>query len=152
MKPVRRAAGFRWQDVDVLAYKPFDDEGEKGEKFRDVTRQLLFGPDLGLGCELRYFEVEPGGHSTLEKHEHVHAVVILRGRGRVLIGDRVWDVAAADLVHVPPNTLHQFRPAGDEPLGFLCMVDAERDRPTLPTADEIEALRATPEAAGFFRV
>ena len=145
VKPVRRASGFRWQDVEVLEYKP------DGEKFRDVTRQLLFAPDLGLGCELRYFEVEPGGHSTLEKHEHVHAVVILRGRGRVLIGDRVWDVEERDLIHVPANTVHQFRPSQDEPLGFLCMVDAERDRPRAPDTAELEALRAVPETAEFFR-
>jgi quercetin dioxygenase-like cupin family protein len=142
---VRRAEGFRWQDVDLLAYQ------SQGEKFRDVTRQLLFGPDTGLGCELRYFEVEPGGHSTLEKHGHVHAVVILRGKGRVLIGERVWDVEAHDLVHVPPHTLHQFRSGGDAPLGFLCMVDAERDRPEPPSGAELERLRAQPATAGFFR-
>lgn len=146
MKPVRRARGFRWEDVEPLAYKP------EGDRFRDVTRQLLFGPDTGLGCELRYFEVEPGGHSTLEKHAHVHAVVILRGRGRVLVGDRVWDVEPRDLVHVPSNTLHQFRPSADEPLGFLCMVDAERDRPEPPSPRELEALRAAPDTAGFFRI
>ncbi len=146
VKPVRRASEFRWEDVDLLAYKPL------GDKFRSVTRQLLFGPDLGLGCELRYFEVEPDGHSTLEKHEHVHAVVILRGRGRVLIGDCIWDVEPRDLVHVPANTLHQFRPSTAEPLGFLCMVDAARDRPQQPSEREIEALRAAPATAGFFRV
>ncbi len=146
LKPVRRASEFRWEDVDLLAYKPL------GDKFRSVTRQLLFGPDLGLGCELRYFEVEPDGHSTLEKHEHVHAVVILRGRGRVLIGDCIWDVEPRDLVHVPANTLHQFRPSADQPLGFLCMVDAARDRPQEPSERELEALRAAPATAGFFRV
>ena len=146
LKPVRRASEFRWEDVDLLAYKP------EGGRFRSVTRQLLFGPELGLGCELRYFEVEPGGHSTLEKHEHVHAVVILRGRGRVLIGDCIWDVGPRDLVHVPANTLHQFRPSADQPLGFLCMVDAARDRPQQPSEREIEALRAAPATGAFFRV
>lgn len=145
MKPVRRAQGFDWEDVERLDYKP------QGEKFRDVTRRLLFGPDAGLECELRYFEVEPGGHSTLERHRHVHAVVILRGRGRVLIGDRVWDVEPRDLVHVPADTFHQFRPVGDEPLGFLCMVDRERDRPQAPAPEELEALRASPEVAAFLR-
>lgn len=145
VSPVRRAGGFRWEEVELLAYK------SPTEKFRDVTRQLLFGTDAGLACELRYFEVEAGGHSTLEKHAHVHAVVILRGPGRVLIGDRVWDVEPHDLVHVPANTLHQFRPSGDEPLGFLCMVDAERDRPQEPNQQELEALRSAPDTAGFFR-
>jgi mannose-6-phosphate isomerase-like protein (cupin superfamily) len=78
--------------------------------------------------------------------------VILRGRGRVLIGDCIWDVGPRDLVHVPANTLHQFRPSADQPLGFLCMVDAARDRPQQPSEREIEALRAAPATAAFFRV
>jgi len=35
---------------------------------------------------------------------------------------------------------HQFRAATDEPLGFLCMVTAERDRPQLPDAAEVEVI------------
>ena len=121
MKPVRRAEGFDWEDVERLAYKP------EGEKFRDVSRQLLFGPETGLRAELRYFEVAPGGHSTLEKHEHVHAVVILRGRGRVLVGDRVWDVEPRDLVHVLER---------DRSSGFVVRRFYARDangQPTLPS-------------------
>ena len=35
--------------------------------FRDVTRQVLFDQP-SLACQLRYFEVGPGGHTTLERH------------------------------------------------------------------------------------
>jgi len=38
-------------------------------------------------------------------------------------------------VRVAPGDPHQFRNTGTEPLGFLCVVDAERDRPT-PLADD----------------
>ena len=54
--------------VDVLEYKR-----DRGAPFRDVTRQVLFD-DPPLACQLRYFEVAPGGHTTLERHEHAHAV------------------------------------------------------------------------------
>ena len=67
-------AGFRWQGVDRLAYKE-----EGSAPFKDITRQVLFA-DPALGCELRYFEMAAGGYSTLERHEHVHAVMIFRGR------------------------------------------------------------------------
>jgi hypothetical protein len=33
-------------------------------------------------------------------------------------------------------TWHQFLADAGEPLGFLCMVPSERDRPQLPTADQ----------------
>ena len=136
-------SGYRWEAVDVLAYK-FD----AASPFRDVTRQTLFRRD-DLAGELRYFEVAPGGHSTLERHAHVHAVLILRGRGRCLVGDAVHPVHEHDLVTVPPRTWHQFRAAADAPLGFLCMVDAVRDKPELPDDAALEAMRAHLAVAGF---
>lgn len=121
---------------------------EPGVPYRDVTRQVLFG-DPTLASELRYFEVALAGYTTLERHEHAHAVVILRGHGRVLVGARVFEVREHDLVHVPALTWHQFRAASDAPLGFLCMVDAQRDRPQLPSADDLAALRRDPSIAAF---
>ncbi|MEQ8195673.1 MAG: cupin domain-containing protein [Rhodospirillales bacterium] len=134
---------FRWEGVEQLAYK---EEGEA--PFKAVTRQVLFR-DPDLKCELRYFEVAPGGHTTLERHEHIHAVMILRGAGQCLVGDDVREVKERDLVTVPPLTWHQLRAGGDQPLGFLCMVNAERDRPQLPGEDDLEKLKADPKVAAF---
>ncbi|MBX9608737.1 MAG: cupin domain-containing protein [Gammaproteobacteria bacterium] len=136
---------FQWQDVDVLAYKQ-----EGAAPFKDVTRQVLF-EDPALACQWRYFEVAPGGHTTLEKHQHVHAVMVIRGRGQALVGEHLHDLAAHDLVTVPPNTWHQFRAPADEPLGFLCLVNAERDRPQLPNDADLAALRTDPAVADFIR-
>jgi hypothetical protein len=49
-------------------------------------------------------------------------------------------------------TWHQFRADPDQPLGFLCMVNAERDRPQLPTESDLATLRAIPNVAAFIRV
>jgi quercetin dioxygenase-like cupin family protein len=144
--PVRRFNdGFRWAGVDLMEYKT-----EGSAPFRDITRQVLFG-DPALACQMRYFEVQPHGYSTLERHEHVHAVMIVRGRGRCLIGDAVHTVETHDLVTIPSMTWHQFRPVGQEPLGFLCMVNAERDRPQLPTDDDLKRIRLRPDVAAFLR-
>ncbi len=134
--------GFRWDGVDLHAYK-----AEGSAPFQDISRQTLFKGDH-LAGELRYFEIAPDGHSTLERHQHAHAVMILRGRGRCLVGSEVRTVAPFDLVSVPPMIWHQFRADG-EPLGFLCMVDRERDRPQLPTDEELAALRAHPQIGAF---
>jgi quercetin dioxygenase-like cupin family protein len=146
-RDVRHAqpVGMTWEEVPVLAYKR---EGEA--PFKDVTRQVLF-EDPALAAQLRYFEVAPGGHTTLERHQHVHAVVIVRGRGRCLIGETVHDLAERDLVHIPTMTWHQFRAPADEALGFLCLVNADRDRPQLPDEEALRALRARPEVAEFIR-
>ena len=86
--------------------------------------------------ELRYFEIAPGGYSTLERHEHTHAVLILRGHGIVQIGSETQALGERDLVTVDPLIWHQFHAAPDSPLGFLCLVARERDRPQLPGDDE----------------
>jgi quercetin dioxygenase-like cupin family protein len=143
MSGVRRfaadAAGdFRWDAVDLLRYKQ-----EGSAPFKDITRQVLFSqPDQA--CELRYFEVAPGGYSTLERHEHTHAVLILRGHGSVRLGESVQPVAERDLVTVDPLTWHQFHAAADAPLGFLCLVSKERDKPQLPSDDEAARLLKNP--------
>lgn len=135
--------GFRWQGVEHLPYKE-----EGSAPFKAISRQVLFA-DPGQSSELRYFEMAAGGYSTLERHEHFHAVMILRGRGHCLLGDEVRPVAAFDLVTVAAWTWHQFRATAGEPLGFLCMVDARRDRPQLPDAADLAALRADPRRAAF---
>jgi mannose-6-phosphate isomerase-like protein (cupin superfamily) len=117
-----------------------------------VTRQVLFGPEAGGASELRYFEVAPGGWTTLERHDHVHQVVVLRGRGRALVGERVLALGPLDCLRVPPGTWHQLRADAGEALGFLCLVDRERDRPQRPGREELAALRRLPEVAAFIRV
>jgi mannose-6-phosphate isomerase-like protein (cupin superfamily) len=139
----RARPDYRWEGVERLPYKE-----EERARFKSVSRQVLFS-DPDLAGELRYFEVEPGGFTSLERHEHMHGVLILRGRGKCLVGTEVRAVEPHDLVTVPAWTWHQFRATADEPLGFLCMVNAGRDKPQLPTEAELAALRAEPAVAEF---
>src|SRR5436305_10215985 len=138
-------ADYTWDGVELLPYKE-DDRA----LFQSITRQVLFS-DPELQGELRYFEVAPGGFSTLERHEHMHAVLILRGCGHCLIENEVKSLDTHDLVTVPAMTWHQFRATKGEPLGFLCMVNAERDKPQLPTADDIDRMSANADVAAFLK-
>jgi mannose-6-phosphate isomerase-like protein (cupin superfamily) len=135
--------GYRWEGVAHLPYKQ-----EGSAPFRAISRQVLFS-EADLGCELRYFEMEPGGHSSLERHEHMHAVMILRGHGMCLLGDTVRHVKPHDLVTIPAWTWHQFRATEGEALGFICMVNQARDKPELPKERDLAELKANPEIAAF---
>ena len=135
--------GFRWDGVPVHPYK-----NAAAAPFRAITRQVLFN-DPALGCELRYFEMAPGGFSTLERHEHAHNVMILRGEGDCLVGQAVRAVRPHDLIAIPALVWHQFRATRGEPLGFLCMVNRERDRPQLPSEQQLADLRTNPAVAAF---
>ncbi len=137
---------FNWETIPVLAYK------EEGSHFRSITRQVLFDGDPQLQCQWRYFEIASEGNSTLERHEHIHVVMIIRGKGKVLVGAEVSPLNTFDVVQIPSLTWHQFRATEGEPLGFLCLVNTERDRPQLPDANALEELRNNPQIAEFIRV
>ena len=144
--PFRNAQpGFRW---DGVAYMPYKQDGSA--PFKDISRQVLFH-EHDLGCELRYFEMDAGGYSTLERHEHAHAVMILRGSGKCMVGGEVRPVKQFDLVSIPSMAWHQFRATDGEPLGFLCMVNVLRDRPQVPTEHEVAALKSDPTVARFLK-
>lgn len=136
----------RWRGVDVLPYKP------AGTHFRDISRQLLFAGEADLPVEIRYFEIEASGHSTLERHQHSHWVMVLDGEGHVLVGDHVAPIRTHDIVRIPAWTWHQFRAEPGRGLGLLCVVAMERDRPTRPSEEDLARLREDPEVAEFIRV
>lgn len=116
-----RHSGAGWDGVRVLPYKA--DDGS----FAGITRRILAAP-ADAGFEVRYFEIDPDGHSSFERHAHVHVVVCHRGRGRVRLGDEVHEVGYGDVVYVGPNEPHEFLNPYSEPFGFLCIVDRDRDR------------------------
>ena len=123
---LRFSGDFRWEGVPVTEYKQASDH------WAGVARMMLVG-DRGerTGFHVRYFEIAPGGFSSLEHHAHEHAVVVLRGRGCVQLPDGDHDLAFGDTVYVAPHEPHRFRnPSDREPFGFLCIVDANRDAPS----------------------
>lgn len=110
---------YRWEGISVEPYAPGDP--------RAGTRQVLIGPaDAAPTFALRYFELAPGTQSSLDSHAHEHGVYILHGRGRVKLGESEHELDPGDVVYVSPNDSHSFHAAGDEPLGFLCIVPARR--------------------------
>lgn len=142
----RHEGDFRWEGVPVLNYK------EEGTHFKAISRQVLFHGGPKLSAELRYFEIEPGGHSTLERHDHLHSVMVIRGRGQVLVGDAIYPAGLNDLIYVPSFTWHQFRASEGESFGFLCLVNPERDRPQRPDEAQAAQLKAIPQVGEFIRL
>jgi mannose-6-phosphate isomerase-like protein (cupin superfamily) len=132
---VLRFDRYRWDSVETREYKT------EGTHFREITRQTLLGEGPGeepLRYLTRYFEIQPGGYSSLERHRHPHVVMVIRGSGRVVLGSEVHPIGPFDCVYIAPATIHQFQATGGEPLGFVCIVDRERDRPELVRAEEAD--------------
>jgi quercetin dioxygenase-like cupin family protein len=107
---------FDWEGVNLSRYPP-------GKEMQGVSVRWLIGPAEGAAnFAVRYFEIESGGWTSLDQHGHDHGVVILRGRGQVLLGQEERQVACGDVVYIPPHEVHQLKNIGDEPFGFLCVI------------------------------
>jgi len=131
---VIKCSDYQWANVPREEYK------DDASCYKGVHRYSLLGEkedEQQLNFQTRYFEVAPGGYTSLEFHRHPHSVVIIKGQGSVILGNDVYGLGLHDVVYISPETLHQFQADKDEPLGFLCMVDRYRDRPTLPDNEEL---------------
>ena len=122
--PGTSAAPHTWSGVALEDYKA------PAAHHCGVLRSVLAGGETDrTRFEVRYFEILPGGFSSREHHRHEHVVVVLRGRGGVWLGGTWHEVGFGDTVYVAPDEVHQLRNTAEEPFGFLCVVDGERDRP-----------------------
>ena len=72
--------------------------------------------------ELRYFEVQKGGKTSIDEHPYEHEVFVLRGRGKLLKGDKEHPLRPNDAILIEPNEKHRLLQEGEEALGFLCIV------------------------------
>jgi ribulose-bisphosphate carboxylase large chain len=127
-KVIRHNGDFNWREVALEPYK------QTTETWKGITRRELVGKRGESPCfHVRYFEIVPGGHSTMEQHDHEHVVIPLRGRGEAQLGCYIHRVGFGDVVYVAPSDPHQFRNPAEatEPFGLLCIVNAERDVPRL---------------------
>ena len=145
---ILREANFRWEGIEQEAYKA------EGTHFSGARRQTLVGQPAGQQApafETRSFEVEPGGYTTLERHEHTHVVIVLRGEAEVVLDQRVEAITPLDCAYIAPWAWHQIHAVGTETLGFLCIVDRDRDRPQRPDPQHLDELRRTPAVARRIR-
>ena len=118
---------FDWSGRESIAYKDV-----KQTSFKNIKRIELIGKQLEQ-CEfdLRYFEIDKQGYSSKEKHLHTHVIIIARGHGKVIVDNREYDVKENDVLYIKPMSTHQLVNSGSEKFGFYCIVDRERDKPTV---------------------
>jgi quercetin dioxygenase-like cupin family protein len=112
---------FRWENIPLRAY------GLENSTAQGATRQILIGDDEGSpNFNLRYFAVQPGGHTSLDQHAHDHGVYVLHGHARLRLSEEIQEIHPGDVVYISGNEVHQFFTLGAEPFGFLCVVPARR--------------------------
>ena len=85
-----------------------------------VSRILLHDGDLAeTRLTVTWVDVAPGSGQRPHGHAPEQVYVVLRGRGRMRVGDEELVVGEGDLIHIPPGTLHGIENLADEVLTYV---------------------------------
>ena len=118
---------FRWEGVES---EPYKFSTHRGGEFCGASRQVLIGANgERVKFHVRYFELEPGGFTSLERHRHSHVMIAVRGRGLARVGSETVRLSPMDTLYIGPDQPHQLSAPGRGKFGFFCIVDAKRDEP-----------------------
>jgi quercetin dioxygenase-like cupin family protein len=117
---------LRWKGVRDELYKT------EGGEWSNIVRRVLIGSHGETAkFHVRYFEIASGGCSSLERHRHEHVVICVRGEGTVQTGEKRSTMKYMDTLYISPDTVHQLSNPFEAPFGFLCIVNAKRDKPKI---------------------
>ena len=112
--------------IDQVGQQQMSMPGAEGVRMR-----LMIGREDGAPTfAMRQFEVEPGGHTPLHRHNYEHEVLIVEGSGRIADSDdgaSTREIGAGDVVFIPANQVHQFRNESQKPFKFMCLVPTHFD-------------------------
>jgi len=90
--------------------------------------QVLLGPGDGApNMAMRRFIMGPGGGMPRHTNSVEHEQFVLRGRARVGVGDRVYEVGPQSVLYIPAGAPHYYEVL-EAPFEFLCMVPNAEDR------------------------
>ncbi len=97
-----------------------------------TTIQVLISSEEAPNFAMRRIVMQAGGSMPLHTNTVEHEQLVLGGRGRVGLGDEIYEVEKDDVLFIPAGLPHFYETIGDEPFVFLCSV------PNL--VDEVEVL------------
>ena len=94
-----------------------------GEKFFSGRHTRVFiGPQSPVQAEnfvSGFVIIEPGGRVPLHEHEQEEVYYVLKGRGKMTVGEETQTMQAVSAVYIPSNTRHTLSNSGDEELHML---------------------------------
>jgi quercetin dioxygenase-like cupin family protein len=93
-------------------------EGVQGARKANVIGKQEGWPEHTL----RVFRIASGGFTPRHQHVWEHVNYVIKGRGRLRIGDEISELKEKDFAYVPPNTEHQFENPYGEDFEFICIV------------------------------
>jgi quercetin dioxygenase-like cupin family protein len=105
-------------NVDEIPERGINRKYMEGVSVRYLIVEEFGAPNF----ELRYFELEKGSVSSLDRHPYEHEVFVIKGSGTLELEGTAYDLREGDAVLIEPNERHQLMQRGEETFGFLCIV------------------------------
>ncbi|HUV61138.1 MAG TPA: cupin domain-containing protein [Thermoplasmata archaeon] len=93
-------------------------EGTKGVAFKQLLAKNVMAPNFYM----RLFDVAPGGNTPSHTHAWEHEVYVVKGTGKIVLGDRDEPLSEGDAVFVMPNEQHQFVNDSDAIMRMICVI------------------------------
>jgi mannose-6-phosphate isomerase-like protein (cupin superfamily) len=89
--------------------------------------RLVQGDQLGLGeLSIGLSDNPPGIDGFLHRHSCGEVFVVYEGRGVYMIDEAEIIAEPGDMVVIPPNTWHSFRPDGESSLRHVAVYDSAK--------------------------
>lgn len=112
---------FSWDGTRTRMYQ--------NQETNQVSETWMIGKKEGAeNFAFRYYQLSPGSHSRKEQHPYDHGLMVLQGAGEVLMGDETHPISRGDIIYIDPDLLHQIYNTAEEPLGFICVIPARREK------------------------
>ncbi len=96
-----------------------DIQGEKfpaGRWTRVITGEGKIQPD---GFMMGYVIIYPGGKVPLHEHENEEVYTVLKGKGKMTVGEETKVLAAKSSVYIAPNLPHSLENTGEDDLEMM---------------------------------
>jgi len=108
----------------VIKWRDIHPEIINTQEIKGVKKRVVIGEKEGApNFILRVFTVAGNGYSPKHAHPWEHEVFILRGTGKVLLGESFINISEGHAVFVPENIEHQFiNTSESEELEFICVI------------------------------
>lgn len=96
--------------------------------------QWLVTKNEGAHYAVRKFTLDPQGIIPMHYHKYQETVVITKGKCKVCVADKVYEMKEGDYIFIDANVKHAFVNL-EEPLEFFCIIDYPDDM-SIHTLDE----------------
>ncbi len=95
-----------------------------------TIRWLIAEQDGARNFYMRLFRMGENSHIKGHFHPWEHEIFIVKGSGRVRIGEKYYDVSEGTAIYIPPNVEHEYW--SKKGMWFICVIPAK------PTSEERE--------------